>query len=249
MPCGFSAKSKDIFYRKGRFPCPVCKIHDITSEECLSMTRNKMLINEINLYLKKKNYEKLLKIFEKYKNDPQILLDESYDCLKKKIKSRQKEIKVMLNKILDGYSDDLLKKIDMERDLKLKDLAEKNQQIETLDLVNLNHDKNLDIDSKLVFYKKSKIEIDKGINLVKNIIGDLKEPKFKLTDSSDNIGVTKLFGELYLKEETFIYFNKEEIDDDSRSEATIKLIINNFSLLKDKKNFRVYSKKCIIRKF
>ncbi|RNA39260.1 ubiquitin carboxyl-terminal hydrolase 7 isoform X1 [Brachionus plicatilis] len=249
LPCGYSAKYKDVFYSIAKFPCPVCIKHDITRQECLNMTKNKMLINEINLNLKRNQYEELMKEFENCKNLPKHYIDESYDCVKREVDLRREEIKALLNKKIDDYHDGLLKKIDMERDIKLKDVEEKIKQAEAFDLNSLNVDTNLDVYSKLDFYEKNNIKIDIGIGLIKNILEDFKEPKLKLTDSTDNINFSELFGELYSVEETSIILDKDEFDYDSRTEATIKLKINSFSQLKDKKNLRICSKKCIVQNF
>ncbi|RNA43948.1 ubiquitin carboxyl-terminal hydrolase 7 isoform X1 [Brachionus plicatilis] len=249
LPCGFSANYRAILISNGRFPCPVCKKHNITKQECLKMTRNKMLINEFNFNLKKKKYEELMQEFENYKNDPEYYIDESFDSLKREVDLRREEIKVMLNKEIDDYHDGLLEKIDMERDLKLKELKERIQQTQTLDLVKFDADRNSDVYSKIDFFEKNNLKIDNGINLVENIINDLNEPKFELTNSCNDIDLTKLFGELYTKEETCIILNKDEIDDESRTEATIQLTLNDFSLLKNKNNCELYSKDFIVHDY
>ncbi|RNA43953.1 ubiquitin carboxyl-terminal hydrolase 7 isoform X2 [Brachionus plicatilis] len=249
LPCGFSMNYQEIFSSKDKFQCPVCKTHDIIRYECLNMTRNKMLINEINFDLKKNKYEELMKELEKYKNDPKYYNGESFNSLKREVDCRREEVKDMINKRVDDYYDGLLEKIDMERDLKLKDIEERIQNIDPFDLARFKIDENLNIHSKLEFYRKSKIEIDNGISLVQNIIDDLNESKFKLTDSCDEIDIKKLFGEFYLREKTKIILNNQEIDDDSRTKATIQLTINNFSLLKNKKNYDLYSEDCIVQNF
>ncbi|RNA43952.1 ubiquitin carboxyl-terminal hydrolase 7 isoform X3 [Brachionus plicatilis] len=248
LPCGFSAKYKDIFYSNGKFSCPVCKSHKMTSQECLKMERNKLILIEKTCELKKNHFDDLMMEFDDYKNDPKYHIDESYDCLKREVDLRREEIKAVIIQNIDDYHDGLLKKIDIERNLKLKELDEKIQKTKKLDLVDLNVDlKNLNISSKVSFYKRIKKKIDNGITLVTSIIDGLKEPKFKLTDRIDNI--PELFGQLYLRENSKIILNNEEIDDDSRAEAAIQLTINNFSLLKDKKNFILYSEDCIVRNF
>ncbi|RNA43947.1 hypothetical protein BpHYR1_014627 [Brachionus plicatilis] len=201
LPCGFSVKFNDIIYKSGIFQCPACKKHDITRQECLNMTKNKMLINEINLNLKWKKYEELMKELEKFKDDPKYYIDESFDSLKREVDLRREEVKDMINKKIDDYYDGLLEKIDIERNLKFKDLEERILQTETLSFFKSDADKNLEICSKLDFFEKNIIKID------------------------------------------------NEIDDDSRTKATIQFTINNFSLLKDRKNFRICSKKCFLRNF
>ncbi|RNA43950.1 hypothetical protein BpHYR1_014630 [Brachionus plicatilis] len=177
-------------------------------------------------------YGKLLsKEFEKYKNDPKYYIIESYDSLKREVDLRREEIKAIIIQKIDDYHDALLEKIDMERDLKLKELEERIQNTDSFDLVGFKIDKNLDIHSKLEFYTKNKIEIDNRISLVQNIIDDLNEPIFKLADFNDDINIEKIFGELYSNGET------------------IQLIINNFSLLMDKKKLRINSKKFVFRNF
>ncbi|RNA14835.1 hypothetical protein BpHYR1_035793 [Brachionus plicatilis] len=173
LPCGFSAKYKDIFYNCDEFPCPVCKTHALKSKECLTITKNRLVLIEKSFELKKNHYDHLLKEFEKYKNEPKIYLDESFDCFKRKVDHRREEIKVMLNEKIDEYHDGLLAKIETKKCAKLKELEEKIKQIEALDLVNLSS--------------------------VTNILNDLIEPNFKLANSSHNI--SKLFGQLNLKED------------------------------------------------
>ncbi|RNA22329.1 hypothetical protein BpHYR1_014755 [Brachionus plicatilis] len=85
-------------------------------------------------------------------------------------------------------------------------------------------------------------QTESGISLLQNILDDLNKPKFKLTDGCDDIDIKNICGEFFLREKTKIIFDNLEIDDDSRTEATIQFTINNFSLLKDKKNFILYSK-------
>ncbi|RNA14837.1 hypothetical protein BpHYR1_035795 [Brachionus plicatilis] len=142
----------------------------------------------------------------------------SFDGLKREVDLRREEIKYMINKKIDDYYNGLLEKIDIERNLKLKELEERIQQIETLNLVKFDANKNLEISSKLDFFEKNKNEIE-------------NEPKFKLTDSCEEIDIKKIFGEFNIRENI------------------IQLTINNFSLLKDRKNFILYSKKCIVRNF
>ncbi|RNA14834.1 ubiquitin carboxyl-terminal hydrolase 7 isoform X1 [Brachionus plicatilis] len=247
LPCGFSVKYKDFFFKINKFQCPACKTHEITRQECLNIARNKLVVIEKSLELQTNNYDKLMKKLEKYKNDPRYYIDESYDSLKREVDVRREEIKLMLNKKIDDFHDELLEKIDAERDLKLKELEKKIQKAQSFDKASFKIDENLDIHSKLEFYRKSKIEIDNGISLVQNIIDDFKEPTFKLTDGCDEIDTKKIFGEFYLRENTKIIFDNLEIDDDNRTEATFQFIINNFSRLKDRKNFILYSKKCIVR--
>ncbi|RNA22327.1 hypothetical protein BpHYR1_014753 [Brachionus plicatilis] len=212
LPCGFSAKYKDIFYNNDKFPCPVCKIHDLTSQECLNMTKNKIFLNEIKLDQKKNQYEELMKEFENNKYDPKYYIDESFDCLKREVDVRREEIKLMLNIEIDDYHDGLLEMIDMERDLKLKVIEKRIQNIDTFDLASFKIDDNLDIHSKLEFYKKSEIKIDDGIRSVTTIIDDLKNLKFMLTESSVNIDIRKLFGELDWKEKVNT-LQKNKMDD------------------------------------
>ncbi|RNA39254.1 ubiquitin carboxyl-terminal hydrolase 7 isoform X1 [Brachionus plicatilis] len=241
LPCGFSVKYKDVFYSNGKFPCPVCKSHDMTSQECMKMDRNKLILIEKTCELKKNHYEELMIKLEDYKNDPKYYIDVSFGCLKRQIEHRREEVKAMI----DDYNDGLLEKIDMEKDLKLKEFEERIKNTNELDFIKLDVDLNLDTESKIDLYQKNRKNIDNGISLVQNILDDFQEPNFKLI-VDDDIDIEKLFGELVSKDETIIILNEDEIDDDSRAEATIQLTINNFSLLKDK-NVDLYSKDCIVR--
>ncbi|RNA39259.1 hypothetical protein BpHYR1_025643 [Brachionus plicatilis] len=207
LPCGFSVKYKDILNKSEPFPCPACEMHDITRQECLNMARNRLVLIEKSFELKKKLYKELLIEFDNYKNEPKIFLDESYDSLKKEVNLRRKNTKDLLNRMIDVYHDGLLKKIDSERDLKIDELNEKIQQTETLVLATLNIDKNLDIGSKLEFYKNNRKKIDKkdecmGFFLDFNSLVDTNEFSLKVnavlslehkSDSNKNLDRTLTF--------------------------------------------------------
>ncbi|RNA22328.1 ubiquitin carboxyl-terminal hydrolase 7 [Brachionus plicatilis] len=249
LPCGLSAKFKDIFYNYGKFPCPACKAHDLTSQECLNMIRNRLVLSEKSFELDKNQYKELMIEFENYKNEPKHFINECYESLKRKVYLRKEEIKVLLCKNINIYQHGLLKKIDTERDLKLKELEERIQKITKLDLAILDVDKNLDVHSQLDFHKNNKLKIRNAIKSVQNILDDFKEPKFKLVNRNVDIDFKKSFGELYPVEETIIILSEDEFNDESRAEATIQLIINNLSQLKYRNNFRIRSKKCFVRNF
>ncbi|RNA39258.1 ubiquitin carboxyl-terminal hydrolase 7-like [Brachionus plicatilis] len=242
LPCGFPAKYNEIYHKSAKLP--VRKSHNAMRQECLDMTRNKLLINEINLNIKKKKYDELMQELKFYKNDPKHFINRSFDILKDEIIENRSRFEEMM----EVYHEYLFRDIEIKRDIKLKDIEEIIKQAEAFDLTSLNVDKNLDIYSKLDFYEKNNIKIDIGIGLFRNVLENLKEPKLKLSYSSNLTGFDELFAELYSAEETSIILNKNEVDDDSRSEATIKFKINDFFLLK-KKNVILRSKKCFVRNF
>lgn len=251
LPCGFSLDYDHLLRKSKKFECPFCKTHEITIEECLRLSRNRLVLTEKSFELKKKQYEECLKDFEEYKYDPKHFIDLSHDEFKNEIDLRREEIKVMLNKKIDDYYDDALKKVQMEKDLKLKEFNKRNDDLDSQkrEIDSIKIDDNLDLNSKLDSFIKSKNKMDDFIEVVSSIKKDLNESKYGLTDSIEDTDIGKLFGELYLKEETSFKYNRDEIDELSRSEATIQLKINDFSKLKNQSNFYFYSKPCVVRNF
>ncbi|RNA43944.1 cold-shock DNA-binding domain [Brachionus plicatilis] len=79
------------------------------SQECLNMAKNKLLIHDINLDLKKNIFTQCLKNFEIYKSDPKSFIDESYENLKNQLDIRLEEIKLIVDKKIDDYYDDLFR--------------------------------------------------------------------------------------------------------------------------------------------
>lgn len=251
LPCGFTITYQDLLNKSNKFDCPFCKTHQLTIEECLRLARNRLVLSEKSFELKKKQYEECLKEFEKYRSDPKHFIDLSHDEFKNVIDLRREEIKVKMNKKIDDYYDDLLKKIDTEKDLKLKEFNEKKKEVDSQikEIDSIQIEDNLDLFSKLESFKNSKKILNNFINLVSSIKDNLNQSKYGLTESIEDIDVSKLFGELYLKEETSFIFNEDDIDELSRSEATIQLKINDFSKLKNQSKFYFYSKPCVIRNF
>ncbi|RNA43945.1 ubiquitin carboxyl-terminal hydrolase 7 isoform X1 [Brachionus plicatilis] len=248
LPCGFSVKYKEILYKSDKMQCPACKTHDITRQEFLNMARNKLVLIEKSFELKKKQYDELMKGFKKYQNDQKYCIDESHDSLKREVDLRREEIKFILNKKIDDYYDGLLEKIDMERDLRLKEFDERIQKADKLNTATCDVAKNLDIHFQFDLHKFNKRKIINAISFVQNIKDDFQEPKFKLFNINDDIDIKKIFGELYSKEETIFILNEDEFDDESHFGATIKLKINNFSLFKDRKSYRIRSKNFTVQK-
>ncbi|RNA19468.1 Ubiquitin carboxyl-terminal hydrolase 7 [Brachionus plicatilis] len=254
LPCGFSVKYKDIFYNNKEFPCPVCKTHYLTAQECLNMTRNRMVIAQKSFELKKKQYKYFiteLSAFYDYKSHSEYYIDFTYNQFKNEIDVRREEIKVLLNKKIDNYYDELLKKVDKEKESNLKEFNEKIKDLDhtTKQIESLKIDDILCVHTKLNLYNNSKKILGNGMTLAIKMKDLLSQTKIGLTDGIEDIEIKSLFGELYLKEETNFIFNQNEIDDDSRAEATIQLVINDFSKLKNGKNASINSKHCTIRNF
>ncbi|RNA43943.1 hypothetical protein BpHYR1_014623 [Brachionus plicatilis] len=227
LPCGFIAKYKDIFCSKDNFECPECKTHTTSQEECLHLPRNKLIINQTILNSKKNKFKDCLKKLELYKNDPKFYIDESNTKIKNNIYLRREEIKIMLNKKIDEYFENLLKMIDDERDSNFVVVFEKLKQISSLEreTSNFKIQKDMDVYSKIKLIKKYKSKIDSGIHFVENTIEKFTEANLKLMESNEHVDITKLFGELFLGPETNIisYGSEQDIDDDSRSEGTFNL--------------------------
>ncbi|RNA03436.1 hypothetical protein BpHYR1_011998 [Brachionus plicatilis] len=171
LPSGFSVKYKNVFYNRNKFPCPACKTHELAVEECLNMTRNRLVLSIKSFELQKKQYEECLKEFEKYQKDPMQLIDFSHYKIKSEIDLRREEVKVLLNKKIDDYYDDLLNKVYIDKFSKLKEF---NEKITDLDCAKKQ------IDS---------IKIEQNLDYKKN----LNVSKFGLTKSIEEIDVKKNF--------------------------------------------------------
>lgn len=245
LPCGFKLKFYDFYSKNDIFECPFCTKHDIDKDQCLKMERNKLVMMKKNSLSKKIKFEECIKKFDLYKKDPKLQFDETYRHLENKIDLRREEIKLMINQQIDDHYEVLRQQIEEEKDQKFEEIMVKINQIEFIqeEIDNLEIENNL----KLDLYKEFNSEYDIGINFIKNIVDDLTQVNFELEPIGICENVTTSFGELYLKEKTIILLDKEDIDDDCRSQATIQLVINDFSKLKDKENFEVDSENCMIR--
>ncbi|RNA28815.1 Y-box factor -like protein [Brachionus plicatilis] len=186
LPCGFSAKYKDIFYNSDKFSCPVCKSNDITSQECLNMAKKKLLIHDINLDLKKNIFTQCLKNFEICKTDPKSFIDESYENLKNQLDIRREEIKLIVDKKIDDYYEDLLGIIKDEKEAKLNEFEVKIRQISSL------------------AQEISDLKIDQTANIIQklDIINNYCVNNCIFNQGNDDWDVTNLFGKLDWKEET-----------------------------------------------
>ncbi|RNA21528.1 nuclear pore complex Nup98-Nup96 isoform X2 [Brachionus plicatilis] len=236
LPCGFAAKYDKKIFKKTNFECPVCKDHSISSQDCLNMTRNKLVLVDKLFELKKKIFEEMIKKIEVYKNDTNQYIQNSYDKSRNDIEIQQ----------IDKYCDDLLEKVEFEKDTKESQV---NEKIKYLDLTkkaidSMKIDKSLDVYSRINILKNNNISIDNGIDLVSKFEDYLTESKFKLTDGSKDIDLANLFGELYSREKTSNIFDIDEICEKNRTEATVQLVINDISKFENSKNLNFYSKRC-----
>lgn len=252
LPCGFDVEFGKKYFKEANFNCPICENHKISSEDCLNMTRNKLVLNKKLFELKKMIFEQLLKKFEVIKLDPKHFIELSHDKSINAADLRREEIKSMFNQQVDDYFDTLVEEIDSEKEERLNNADEKIREVDSkqaeIDSIKIN--KNLNVHSKIDVFKKGQISIENGINLVTKIEDYLTEAKFKLTNSNTDIDFEDLFGILYLKENTAFIYNEDEIGDENRTEATIELVINDFSKLEIKdKSFEFFSKPCIVKNF
>ncbi|RNA03360.1 ubiquitin carboxyl-terminal hydrolase 7 isoform X2 [Brachionus plicatilis] len=185
--------------------------------------------------------------FEEYKKDPKHYIEESHDECINDTDIRREEIQLMFKEVIDNYYEELLKEINLEKESKLNKVDEKISSVDSkkAEIESIKIDENLDVYSKINAFKNNQNSIDDGINLVSNIQEYLTQSKFKLTDSNNEIDVEDLFGELYLRENTSFIYNEDEIGDDNRSEATVQLVIKDFSKFTKKKN----SKRCRVKNF
>lgn len=247
LPCGFSVTHQDLLNKSSKFECPVCKTHELTIDECLNMTRNKLVLNKKLFESKQKEFRECAKKLENYKTNLKCFIDLNHDDFKNEIDLRREEIKVMINKKIEDYYDGLLKKIEIERDLKSIELNNKIKVFDTKkkDIDSIEIDKSSDVHSKLDNYKEKRKIIENGINFATSIENELCGTKFRLSDISENFFIEKIFGELYLKEET-TFFIDNEID---RPEVSILLKINDFSKIKDSKDLNIYSKDGFFKNF
>lgn len=142
-----------------------------------------------------------------------------------------------------------MKEINLEKESKLNKANEKINGVDgkRAEIESIKIDENLVVHSKINAFKNNTISIDDGINLVSSVQDFLTQAKFKLTDNE--IDVDDLFGELFSKENTSFIYNENEIGDNNRSEATILLVINDFSVFTRTENFKIFSKPCTIKNF
>lgn len=242
LPCGFETKYKEIVYDH-RFPCPVCKSHPITTDECLKMTRNELEINRAKLYLDKENLVEAMENFQVFKNDPKSFIDENYDQLKNEIDLRREEVKVIVNKKIDDYYEDLLKTIDKQKQLKLDEFKYKIELIESnaKDVKNLKIPEYTEIEMKLRLINYYSHIIKYVGNLIETSASNLTEKnlQFKPCDLS------LIFNDKWnWKEETKI-INVNEKCSNVKSEATFQLVVSEFSKFIHCKNVTIFSKTCI----
>ena len=251
LPCGFDVEYGKKYFKQTIFDCPICKDHSISSQDCLNMTRNKLVLNEKLFELKKNIFGELVNNFEKYKKDPNYHIESSHENCFSEIDLRREQIILTIKEKIDHYYKVLLENINLEKKSKLKNIDVKIKEIDSKkeEIDSLNIDSNLDVYSKINALKSNRNSIDDGINLVSNIQNYLTQAKFKLTDNNLEIDVEDLFGDLYLKEETTFIYNEDEIGDDNRSEATIQLVINDFSKFSYTKYLKFFSKRCKVKNF
>lgn len=250
LPCGFSRKFKEIFNTRDKLKCRDCKSHDITQEDCLNIARNKLIINQRILELKLKKFADCVEKINYFKTDPKHYVDESYTKIKNIISLRREEIKLNFNQKIDEYFENLQKQVDCERESSYVVIYDRLKQISLLEqeVSNFNVG-DLDVYSKINLIKNYKKKIDVGTNFVQNTIEKFSMANLKLMESDESINISRLFGELYLDQETNIVSNEngQDIDDDGREEATFQFVVNSFSKCKMSKNLKLISKPFIIR--
>ena len=245
LPCGFKSKYHEIVGIEDKFVCPVCKCHIISTDECLNMTRNKLTINQTKFDLKQQSLLEKLKKLEYFKIDPSFHIDENYSQLINQIDLRREEIKILINKKIDDYCENLLAQIDKEKETKLNEFKQKIEEIdqESDVLKSNNIPINLDINSKLSLIDEKLENLDKKINDIDKTIAILEEKCLVLNQSSQSWDVEKIFGELGPQLE----FNPA--NDVIQSETTFRHLVNNFSKFKEGKILETYSKPVKVRNF
>lgn len=245
LPCGFKCNYKEIFDKQDKFSCPVCKSHEISTEECFNMTRNKLKINQTKLDLQQQSLCEKLKNLQHFKIDPSFHIDENYSQLKNQIDLRREEIKILLNKKIDDYCENLFLQIDQDKQLKLNEFKKKIDKLDSereLDTSN-NIPKNLDINSKLDLIDEKLKNLDNKINDIDKTIAILNDKSLVLNQSSQSWDVAQIFGELGPQLE----FNP--VKDAFQTETTFQLLVKNFSKFKEGKILETYSKPVRIENF
>ncbi|RNA00071.1 nuclease-sensitive element-binding 1 isoform X2 [Brachionus plicatilis] len=233
LPCGFSVKYKEIFYQKGKFPCPVCKSHSITSQECLNMTRNKMIINEFNFDQKKKTFTRCLKKFEICKIDPKSFIDESYENLKNHLDIRREEIKLIADRKIDDYYEKLLKIIEDEKETKLNEFETRIQQIPSLEqeIMDLEIQNTTEITKKIEIIDCYCAKIENGIKFLNKAKDDLITNNWIFNPGDDSFEMESLFGEIDWKEDSKTVEINDPFVDEGFDGETFQQSIYNFSKL------------------
>lgn len=235
LPCGFTSIYKEIFCNKDKFLCPYCKNHLITSQECFNMTKNKALIKEKTFELKKKNFTDCIQNFQMTFNDPKSSIDNAYENLKNKIDIRREEVKLIMEKKIDDYYENLLEIIENEKKQKLNEFQQEFEQTLLLekDLINLKIDKIIEVNYKMDIIDDYCDKIDQGIQFL-STDNNLISNNWIFNEGNENFQIENVFGNLEWQETS-----KKTIE--KKSEADFSFIINNFSKFILKTNSEIKS--------
>ncbi|RNA02189.1 ubiquitin carboxyl-terminal hydrolase 7-like, partial [Brachionus plicatilis] len=252
LPCGFVTKFKEInlMMDMDKFPCPVCKTHFVKTDQCMNMTRNKLVMNKAKMLMDQKSLFESIKNLKVFEDDPKFYIDESFDEIKNQIDLRREEIKLMFNEKVDIYYDDLLKTIDKQKELKLNKFNDKMEKIKSFenDTNNLIIYDDIEIDTKLKLIDYYSKIIKYVTNLAETTVVDLTEASLQFKPLDVDLDIQNVFGKINWQEETKIISVNDQKKTD-QEETTFQLVINNFSNFLHARNMVILSKPCIVNNF
>ncbi|RNA14840.1 ubiquitin carboxyl-terminal [Brachionus plicatilis] len=250
LPCGFTSKYKEIFDKEGKFPCPACMSHMISAQCCVNMTKNKLVINQTRLDLKRQDMSERVKTLEDYKTDPSFYIDEYYSELRNQIDLRREEIKLTMNKKIDDYYENLLETINKQRESKLNEFRENIGKMSAYKVDDFKILNNLHVNSQLDSINETIKNLDEKINFIDKTIAILTENSLVLNKSKVNWDIGKIFGELETRKEVNYFQNNGIlVEIKNQTEATFQLLIDDFSQFKQGKIIDIHSKQFRVQNF
>lgn len=234
LPCGFTTKLIKVEMEKDKFKCPVCKNHEISRQECMKITRNKLVIGQASLEMKLEKLSDCEKNLQIFYNNPEYFLEESVAEVKNKIDLRREELKLIISQKIDSYYENLLDHIEKQKKVKLDEFKKNTEKIFSSEKI--KHDFKLleeaDIKSKLEFIENQSDKIENEIDFIKTTIAGLTDMNFVSNDQE--IDVENLFGK--------INFGSKSVDKILSDKGTFNLVINDMSKIRHKKKLKLFSK-------
>ncbi|CAF0938596.1 unnamed protein product [Brachionus calyciflorus] len=190
--CGFSTLYKNIKNQPSKFECIICKTHRIDKEKCLSMPRNKYNMKKREVELELINLEKSEDKLDTILEEPDLFVDKNFKEIEQILVERRENLKSKI----DDYYDDLKKRIDREKKVRI------NRALSHSDLFDPYEVDFSEIRSTPDFDHKMNVLQDKlkGVKYRQNGINSMLEDyeigkNFKL-DVSKSVSVEDFFGRI-----------------------------------------------------
>ena len=190
LPCGSTVQYKELKNQPNTIDCLVCKNHTIDIDECLEMKKNKLNIKRRHYEIESQKYEKLKVEMASVKVKNEVVLDQEFVKLKNAADLRREE----LRKQIDEYYFKLLDEIEDKRNVCLKKISEKADEI--------NSFKQPVEENSIEFYKQNLMVMEKEVKNLENFINFSQNGTFyDLKSKMKNSKMNKIFGQISFNEQ------------------------------------------------